>query len=63
MKTMAKVLKIWRMKNLTLEGKRTVFKSSALSKIIFLAQNLPISKVVISELEKIQKQVTWRDCH
>ena len=32
-----KVLKLWRMRNLTLEGKITVFKTLAISKIIHLS--------------------------
>ena len=54
---MEKVLNMWRIRNLTLEGKILVFKPLALSKLIFLAQALPISKVVISALEKNSKTV------
>ena len=32
-----KVLKLWRMRNLTLEGKITVFKALAMSEIVHLA--------------------------
>ena len=52
---------MWRKRNLTLEGKMTVFTSVELSKIIFLPQALLISKVVISTIEKIQKQFIWKD--
>ena len=40
-----KVLKLWRMRNLTLEGKVTVFKALAISKIVHLAliTNIPTS--------------------
>ena len=52
---------MWRIKILTFEEKITVFTSLELSKIIFLAQALLISKVVISAIEKIQKQFIWKD--
>ena len=52
---------MWRKRNLTLEGKMTVFTSLELSKIMFLPQALLISKVVISTIEKIQKQFIWKD--
>ena len=52
---------MWRKRKLTLEGKMTVFTSVELSKIIFLPQALLISKVVISTIEKIQKQFIWKD--
>ena len=44
------------MRKLTLEGRITVFKSLTLSKIISLEKALPILKVVISALEKIQEK-------
>ena len=37
------ILKIWRMRNLTLEGKINVFKTLAISRIIHLALATPIS--------------------
>ena len=42
-----KVLKLWRMRNLTLEGKITVFKALAMSKIVHLAlvTNIPTSTI------------------
>ena len=52
---------MWRMRNLTLEGKITVFKSLTLSKIISLEKALPILKVAISALEKIQEKFIWKD--
>ena len=53
------VLKVWQMCRLTFEGKIIVFKTFAISKIVFL---LLISKVlteIISELERIQKTFLW----
>ena len=53
------VLKVWLLRHRTLEGKIIVFKTLAISKIVFL---LLISKVpteTISELERIQKAFLW----
>ena len=49
------VLKLWKLQNLTLEGKILIFKTLALSKIIFQAFVTPILIYVVTELEKIQK--------
>ena len=51
-----KVLKLWGMRNLTLEGKVTVFKALAISKIVHLALITNIPKSAIKELNKIQKE-------
>ena len=50
-----KVLKLWRMRNLTLEGKITIFKTLAISKIIHLSLVTNVSMEIINELKKIQK--------
>ena len=50
-----KVLKLWRTQNLTLEGKTTIFKTLALSKLIFLAHVTALSTEIIKTIEKIQK--------
>ena len=49
------VLNLWRMRNLTLEGRIVVFKTLAISKIVFLALLTKIPYQVVKELEKIQK--------
>ena len=56
-------MKLWRMRNLTLEGKVTVFKSLALSKIIYWAQALPISKEFTGKvISTIRRDFIWKDC-
>ena len=50
-----RVLKLWKLRNLTLEGKIVIFKTLAMSKIIFQAFITPIPMYVVTELEKIQK--------
>ena len=53
------ILKIWRMRNLSLLGKITVFKSLAISKIIHLALITTLDKTMINHLEKIQRDFIW----
>ena len=53
------VLKIWRMRNLTLEGKIIVFKTLALSKIVHLCLTSVVPKQIIEEIENIQKNFLW----
>ena len=52
------VLKVWRMRHLTLEGKIIVFKTLAISKI-FLSLISKVPTEIISELERIQKTFLW----
>ena len=53
------VLKLCKLWNLTLEGKIRIFKTLALSKIIFQAFVTPIPNCVVTELEEMQKSVLW----
>ena len=53
------ILKIWRLRNLTLEGKIIVFKTLVLSKITHLALVKTIPKLTIEQLSKIQKGFIW----
>ena len=53
------VLKTWRMRQLSIEGRITVFKTLAISKIIHLAMTTSIHKTTINQLEKIQKDFIW----
>ena len=54
-----KVLKLWRMRNLTVEGKITIFKTLAISKIIHLSLVTNVPTEIINELNKIQKEFIW----
>ena len=49
------VLKLWRMRQLSLEGKIIVFKSLAISKIAYLSLLTDVPNKIIEELIKIQK--------
>ena len=53
------VLKIWRMRNLTLEGKITIFKTLAISKVIHLASVTVLPNCTITQLNKIHKEFIW----
>ena len=54
------VLKLWSARNLSLEGKITVFKSLALSKITHPALVKTINKPsIINQLNKTQKNFIW----
>ena len=45
------------MRRLTLEGKILVFKTLAVSKIVFLSLISKVSTEIISEIERIQKKL------
>ena len=50
---MQRVLKIWKMRRLTLEGKIVIFKTIAISKIVFQAFITTVPKYIVNE--QIQK--------
>ena len=53
------VLKLWRVRSLSLEGKITVFKSLALSKITHLALVKTIPPSITDQLNKTQNNFIW----
>ena len=53
------MLKLWRARNLSLEGKITVFKSLAPSKITHLALVKTIPPSIIDQLNETQKNFIW----
>ena len=56
---MENVLKLSRFRNLTLEGKTTIFKTLVISKIVFLLHVMTISTEIINSIEKMQKEFLW----
>ena len=58
-KHICNVIKLWRIRHLPLEGKTTIFKSLALSKIVYLALLTIVPKSIIEELNEIQKKFLW----
>ena len=62
-KKIENVLKIWRKRNLTVQGKITVFKTLAISKVIHLALVTNVPQAIIDQLNKIQKEFIWNRKH
>ena len=58
-----KVLQIWRMRDLSIVGKITVFKTLAISKIEHLALVKTIPNLIIQKVNKIQKESIWKTCN
>ena len=56
-----RVLKIRKMRNLTLEGKLVIFKTIAISKTVFQSLTTPVPRHIVNELEKIQKAFPWKN--
>ena len=54
-----KVLKLWIMRNLTVEGKITIFKTLAISKIIHLSLATHVPTEIINKVNNIQKEFIW----
>ena len=55
------ILKLWRMRNLSIEGKIVVFKTLAISKLVYLALLTVIPNHITEEVAKIKKSFTWDD--
>ena len=49
------------MRNLTLEGKIVIFKTLAISKIVFQSMITPVPRHIVNELERIQKAFLWKN--
>ena len=58
---MLNVLNLWRMRNISLEGKIIIFKILALSKIVYLSLITSFSKQLIEEIQIIQKAFIWKN--
>ena len=56
-----RVLKTWKMRNLTLEGKIVIFKTKAISKVVFQSFITTVPKYVVNKLEKILKDFSWNN--
>ena len=55
------VLKLWRMRQPTIEGRIVILKTLAISKIAYLVLLTNIPNIIIDELEKIQKKFIWNN--
>ena len=54
-----KIFRMWRQRDLTLEGKIVIFKTLALSKFVFLAQVLSIPNEITTTIQRIQREFLW----
>ena len=52
---MQRVLKIWKIRRLTLEGKVVIFRTIAISKIVFQVFITTVPKHIVNELKKYKK--------
>ena len=55
-----KILKLWRMRQLTLEGRITVFKSLGVSKVIHVLLITKLHNNTIDLLHKMQRNFIWQ---
>ena len=55
-----KIVKLWKLRNLTIEGRIFVFKSLAVSTLILLALVTEIPTTTLNLLTKIQMEFLWR---
>ena len=54
-------MKVWKMRKLTLEGKVVIFKTIAISEIVFQLFIATVPKDIANELEEIQKTFSWNN--
>ena len=54
------ILKLWKLRNLTIEGRIVVFKSLAISKLIRLALVIEIPTSTVNLLTKMQIGFIWK---
>ena len=52
-------LRLWRMRNLTTEGKVLVFKSLAIFRIVHLSLITTVPHAIINQLNDIKKNFMW----
>ena len=60
--SMTEVLRIWGSSGVTLSGRIQIFKSTALSKMVYIGTMLHPSKQTLDQLRFIQKDFIWRAC-
>ena len=60
-KKIEKVLRVWNMRNLTLAGKIIVFKSLAISKIVYISYLSHVPNAIMDHLENAHKKFIWNN--
>ena len=61
LKCLNDVLRMWEYRGLSLEGKILIFKSLAISKLIYVCMMKSPSKKIIDQLNTIQKEFIWNN--
>ena len=56
-KKVQQVLRLWNSRMLILEGRIMIFKTLAVSKTVYLDLVADVPKVIVKELQKIQKKI------
>ena len=59
LKKIIDVLKVWKMRNLSLIGKITIFKTLAISKIIYISYMSCVPDEILYQLKNIHKDFIW----
>ena len=54
-------MKIWKIRNLTLEGKIVIFEIKSILKIVFQSFITTVPKYVVNKFEKIQSNFLWNN--
>ena len=60
-KSIENLLKIWKMRTLSIEGKINIFKALAISKIVHLAMVIDVPSDIVQILVKMQDTFLWGD--
>ena len=58
-KKIESLLNVWCQRSLTLEGKITIFKTLAISQVVYVAYLSSVPALVVKELKKIQNHFLW----
>ena len=60
-KKIQQVLRLWNSHTLTLEGRIMIFKTLAISTIVYLVLITNVPKETVEELQEIQKTFLWQN--
>ena len=60
-KKIQQVLRLWNSRTLTLEGRIMIFKTLAISTIVYLVLITNVPKETVEELQEIQKTFLWQN--
>ena len=60
-KDIERILNIWKMRKLTLEGKINIFKTLAISKLVYLSLITNVPQYIFDQVIQIQKDFLWQN--